>query len=398
MSEQTPSGGSTAARESMGGQRRPLPGSPGYIGPPGAGTGGGGEGGGEGGEAGGLQRVLGVPALFAAAYGNVGSSIYYALGLVAGFALGLTPVAFVVSGVIFVFTAMTYAEATTRYPEAGGASSFARHAFNEFTSFVTAWAQMLNYIITMAISAYFVPHYLKFFWGALKHDRGSSIGGIIVIILLALLNIVGVEETAALTVGLAVADFGTQVLLALLGMFLLLSPHVLVANVHLGMAPTWKDFLLGITVSMIAYTGIETISNLAEETRDPVRSVPRAIGWVVAAVLGLYIILPVVAMSALPVRFPGPGQHFKPYTELGTRYADDPFVGMVRQFTLPAHWLETALLGYVAILASVILFIATNAAVLGVSRVTYSMAQHRQVPNALRSVHPKFLTPWIAIT
>src|SRR3712207_5731404 len=112
----------------------------------------------------GLQRVLGVPALFSTAYGNVGSSIYYALGLVASFALGLTPIAFLIAGFIFVMTALTYAEGTARYPEAGGSSSFARHAFNEFASFATAWAQLLNYIITMAISAYFVPHYLGVFW------------------------------------------------------------------------------------------------------------------------------------------------------------------------------------------------------------------------------------------
>src|ERR671933_1271172 len=98
----------------------------------------------------GLERVLGVNALFSTAYGNVGSSIYYALGLVASFALGLTPIVFLISGLIFMATAATYAEATTMYPEAGGSSSFARHAFNEFWSFFAAWGQMLNYIITVS--------------------------------------------------------------------------------------------------------------------------------------------------------------------------------------------------------------------------------------------------------
>ena len=123
-----------------------------------------------------LSRVHGVGALFSAAYGNVGSSIYYALGVTAAFALGLTPVAFVISGLIFAATAATYAEATVMYPEAGGSSSFARHAFNELVSFIAAWGQMLNYTITVAISAYFVPHYLAVFWeplggGARRHHR-----------------------------------------------------------------------------------------------------------------------------------------------------------------------------------------------------------------------------------
>src|SRR3954471_4990142 len=114
-----------------------------------------------------LQRVLGVNALFATAYGNVGSSIYYALGLVASLALGLTPIVFLITGVIFYLTAATYSEATAMYPEAGGSSSFARHAFNEFWSFFAAWGQMLNYVVTISISAFFVPHYIGgLFWDA----------------------------------------------------------------------------------------------------------------------------------------------------------------------------------------------------------------------------------------
>src|SRR5216110_3041466 len=146
----------------------------------------------------GLQRVLGVNALSSTAYGNVGSSIYYALGLVASFALGLTPVVFIITGGIFYLTAATYSEATSMYPEAGGSSSFARHAFNEFWSFFAAWGQMLNYVITIAISAFFVPHYLAVFWPALRHGPGDIIGGAVVIVILGALNIVGVKEAAGL--------------------------------------------------------------------------------------------------------------------------------------------------------------------------------------------------------
>src|SRR3712207_2389116 len=91
-----------------------------------------------------LERVLGTNALFSTAYGNVGSSSYYALGLVASYALGLTPLVFLITGVFFFFTAASYAEATAMYPEAGGSSSFARRAFNEFASFFAAWSQMLK--------------------------------------------------------------------------------------------------------------------------------------------------------------------------------------------------------------------------------------------------------------
>src|SRR4051795_11880241 len=175
----------------------------------------------------GLERVLGAPALFATVYGNVGSSIYYALGVTAVFALGLTPLVFVVAGLIFAATTMTYAEGTVRYPEAGGSSSFARHAFNELVSFGAAWAQMLNYVITISISAFFVPHYLSIFWGPLRTNPWDIVVGVIVVVLLVGINIVGVKEAAALNVGLAVVDFATQLLLVILGFFLIFSPHVL---------------------------------------------------------------------------------------------------------------------------------------------------------------------------
>src|SRR5256884_2461533 len=186
----------------------------------------------------GLERVLGTGALFSTAYGNVGSSIYYALGLVAIYALGMTPIVFLISGLIFAATAATYAEATSMYPEAGGSSSFARRAFNEFWSFFAAWGQMLNYIITVAISAFFVPHYLGVFWGPLRHSPGDIVVGIAVTLLLVLLNIVGIREAANLNIFLALTDFLTQLLLVLAGAFLVLSPSTLVHNIHFGTFPT----------------------------------------------------------------------------------------------------------------------------------------------------------------
>ncbi len=340
-----------------------------------------------------LSRVHGVGALFSAAYGNVGSSIYYALGVTAAFALGLTPVAFVISGLIFAATAATYAEATVMYPEAGGSSSFARHAFNELVSFIAAWGQMLNYTITVAISAYFVPHYLAVFWEPLGHAPGDIVGGAVLIGALALLNIRGSQESAKLNLILAVADLGTQVVLVGIGVVLVLSPQVLVDNIHLGVAPSWSDFALGIAVAMIAYTGIETISNMAEEAKDAARTIPRSVGFTVAAVLGLYLLIPIVALSAMPVIQNAAGHYT---TALGSEFANDPILGIVENLGLGSGLTE-ALRFYVGILAAVILLIATNAGLIGVSRLTYSMGQHRQLPEGLRAVHPRYRTPYIAI-
>jgi APA family basic amino acid/polyamine antiporter len=346
----------------------------------------------------GLERVLGAPALFATAYGNVGSSIYYALGVTAVFALGLTPVVFAIAGLIFVATAITYTEGTVRYPEAGGSSSFARHAFDERVSFGAAWAQMLNYVITISISAFFVPHYLSVFWEPLRENPWDIVGGTIVIVVLVALNIVGIREAASLNIFLAVLDFATQALLVLIGFVVVFSPQILLDNVQLGVAPTWRQFALAIPIAMIAYTGLETISNLAEETRDPPRDVPTAFKLVGVAVFAIYLTLPAIALSALPVQQGANGDYFTLLGEVPEDggFQNDPVLGVVKNLGLSGALLD-GLEIYVGVLAATILFIATNAGVIGASRITYAMASYRQLPEVFRRLHPRFRTPWLAL-
>jgi basic amino acid/polyamine antiporter, APA family len=345
----------------------------------------------------GLERVLGTPALFATAYGNVGSSIYYALGVTAAFALGLTPVVFVIAGLIFAATTATYAEGTVRYPEAGGSSSFARHAFNELLSFAAAWAQMLVYVATVAISAFFVPHYLSVFWEPLRENPWDIVGGAIVVVALVAINVVGVREAASLNVGLAVIDFATQALLVAIGFVLVFNVDILTSNVTFGEAPTWTQFFIAIPIAMLAYTGLETVSNLAEEVRDPPRQIPNAFKLIAAAVFAIYFTLPAIALSALPV-FEKDGE-FVTLLGLGPEdngYTNDPVLGVVKNLGIGGallHGLEI----YVGILAATILFIATNAGVIGASRITYAMSSYRQLPEVFRRLHSRFRTPWISL-
>ncbi len=340
----------------------------------------------------GLRRSVGVPGLFATAYGNVGSSIYYALGLVAAHALGLTPVVFMFAGGLFVLTAKTYAEGAAMFPEAGGSSSFARHAFNDVVSFFAGWALSLDYIITIAISAFFVPHYLGAFFPALTHNPGDIIGGLVTIVLLAALNIRGLGESAKLNLLLAVADLCTQALLVGLGFVLVLKPGLLVDQVHLGIAPTWTQLVFALSVAMVAYTGIETVSNMAEEAKDPGHDVPKSVNLVLIAVLGIYAGISVVALSALPVV-----KHAGKYaTELSTVYENDPVLGIIRHLGLHGTTLTVAE-DYVGILAATILFIATNAGLIGISRLSWSLAEHRQLPSILSRLHPRYRTPWFTI-
>ena len=343
----------------------------------------------------GLRRTVGVSGLFATAYGNVGSSIYYALGLVAFHALGLTPLVFLVAGGLFALTAKTYAEGASMFPEAGGSSSFARHAFNDSTSFFAGWALSLDYILTIAISAYFVPFYAAALPGlsAIGHAPGNIIAALVVLVILVVLNIRGLGESANLNFILAVVDLATQCLVVLLGVVLVLNPSLLIHQVHFGVAPSLSQLVFAGSIAMLAYTGIETVSNMAEESKDPGSDVPRAVNLVLIAVLGVYMGISVVALSALPVHHVG--NHY--FTQLGGKYESEPVLGIIDHLGLGHGVLLYAARYYVGLLATTILFIATNAGLIGISRLSWSLAEHRQLPDVFSKLHPTYRTPWFTI-
>src|SRR5262249_49014837 len=341
----------------------------------------------------GLKKSVGTAGLFATAYGNVGSSIYYALGLVAAHALGLTPVVFIFAGGLFALTAKTYAEGASMYPEAGGSSSFARHAFNAVVSFFAGWGLSLDYIITVAISAFFVPHYLGAFFPALGHGPWDVVGGAVVVAVLALVNIRGLGESTKLNIALAITDLMTQVALVVLGAVVILNPGLMIRQVHLGVAPSYTQLLFAVSISMIAYTGIETVSNMAEEARDPGEQVPRTVNYVLIAVIGLFAGISIISMSALPVTKDAAG-HYS--TALGRPSRDARVLGTVSALPPPGTMLPAARY-YIGALAATILIIATNAGLIGISRLSWSLAEHRQLPGAFASLHPRYRTPWFTI-
>jgi len=347
-----------------------------------------------------LPRTLGVGALFSACYGNVGSSIYYALGVTAAFALGLTPLALILAGFIFVTTALNYAEGTAAMPHAGGSSSFARRAFNEPVGFLVGWVQLLNYTATVSISAYTAISYLGDlgrYVGVLanfKHSFGWHIGGAVVLVaLLVVVNIVGIQESSLINLALALMDLLTQLILVLLGVFLLLNLRTVIGNIHWGLAPTWGNFLASISIAMVTYTGIETISNLSEEAKNPGRTVPRATYGVIVAVLFVSAFLPTIGMSVFPVIMDPQSHQYT--TALATTWKDDPVAGIVTAFN-PMLLAQIAGI-WVAILAFTILIIATNAGLIGISRLSYSLSVNELFPKAFSALHPKFKTPWISI-
>ena len=330
-----------------------------------------------------LQRAIGVPGLFAAGYGDVGSSIYYALGIVAIAALGAAPIALAIAGLFFIFHTLTYAEGTAMYPEAGGSASFARRGFNDMTGFLAGWALMFSYIITMAISSFAIPSYLGFFWAPLKESpflmTSSAMG---IVLFLMLVNIVGVRESSFVNVFLAVTDVVIQLALISIGFLLIFTPELLQENVF-SYWPHTGDLLFGIAIASVAYTGVESISQMAEETRQPEVRTPQALILMIVVVLVLYLGISTIALSAMtPV-------------ELSSEWSTDPIAGIA--FNLPVEFLRNFFSPLVGVLAATILLVATNAGLLGISRLSFSMGVHRQLPSGLSKVHPRFKTPYVTI-
>ncbi|MGD1119567.1 MAG: APC family permease [Dehalococcoidales bacterium] len=338
-----------------------------------------------------LRRVLGTAGLFSAAYGDVGSSIYYALGVVAMSALGLTPPVLMISGLVFLFTALTYAEGATMLPEAGGSGAFAYRAFNPLVSFIASWVLMLDYIVTMSISAFSAVNYLGYIFPALGHWPADSIGGIVVVVFLAYINIRGLQASSRLNIIMVMVDLLTQITIAILAALLVVKIPTLIHNIHWGVAPTTNQFLFGVSISMVAYTGIETVSNLGSEAKDPGKSIPRAVIFVFITVFILWAVLSMAALSAYPVHQAANGTWV---TDLTQKYLHDPILGIA--YVMPVS-IRHVLSFWVAFLAVTILIIATNAGMLGASRLAYFMGQRQQLPGIISKVSRRARVPLNAI-
>jgi len=345
--------------------------------------------------------------LFSAGYGDVGSSIYYALGIVVFIALGATPVALAVAGIFYIFTSLSYAEGTAMIPEAGGSASFARKGFNDFWGLIAGWALAFSYIITMAISAYTVPAYLAYFWGRLGEPTMGTAAAMAIVLFLMCLNVVGVKRSSVLNIAFILLDVLTQIVIIALAMLFLFSPVVLFHNV-IDYWPSIPELIFGIAVAAIAYTGIESVSQLSEEARHPQVSVPRAYILMMVVVLVLFSGISVAGFSIMtPV-------------EMASEWARDPIAGIAQGLSMTIIPAEAAagvssnpaavivltaifggllkvLPGLVATLAGTILIVATNAGLMGISRLTFSLARFRLIPSALSDVQRRFKTPYKSI-
>lgn len=323
----------------------------------------------------GFQRVLDAPALFSVAYGEIASSLYFALGIVAAYALGFTPLVLLGAGVFFLIVSLSYAEGTAALPEIGGAATFVRRAYNDVFGFLTGWALFLDYLIVIALSTLFLPHYLGTALGIeeLRESPWDIVLAVTVILAIAAVRLTRRSQLHSAGLVVAGLDLATQLLLVLLGMALLVSPDALTQGADLGVSPTWDDLAFALPLAMLAYTGLETVANLAEETREPGRTLPRSLFSAIGLVVLITAAVAAVGLAAFPVE---DGR-----TALGEEWLKAPLAGIVE--ALRGHvpdLLGDALVVYVGLTGALVLLAAATTSISGFTRLAHSLGEHRQLP------------------
>ena len=334
----------------------------------------------------GLQRVLDAPALFSVAYGEIASSIYVALGIVALHALGLTPEVLALAGALFLVVSLSYAEGTAAIPETGGAATFVRRAFNDLAGFLTGWALFLDYLIVITLSALFMPHYLgaALKIGSLQHHPWDLVTAACVIAGVAVIRLFRRSAIYRYGIVIAVLDLITQVGLVALGFAFLFSGDALTRGVSIGSQPSWHSIAFALPLAMLAYTGLETVANLAEETREPGRALPRSLFSGIGLVVVIYVAIAMVALSAFPAE--------NGTTELGTKWLHAPMMGIVA--ALQAHVstsFGSALRIYVGLTGAFILLVAVTTSISGFTRLAHSLGEHGQLPRAFGRLNRRTL-------
>jgi APA family basic amino acid/polyamine antiporter len=327
-----------------------------------------------------LRRNLGILGNFAFGYADVAEGIYFTLGLVIIYAGAAATFAYLFATVAYVLTATCYAELATVYHQAGGAFVYARRAFGQNVAFLAAWALLLDYVVTTAISALAAVGYLGYFIHQLNSPLVIGSATAASILLLMCLNIFGIAESAKFSYFLVLFNLAGMAVVLVTGYFFSYNPNL--NAVHFGTSPTYPNFLYAITIAMSSYLGIEVISQSAGETRRPAKNIPRAVFLISAAT-----VIAALSVSALAV---------------GVRNVQD-FVTNPTSINDPVAFLALALPDgpILAALASFmgvsVLFVASNAGIVGASRITYAMSQDGAIPKAFGRLHRKYSTPFIAI-
>lgn len=327
----------------------------------------------------GLRRAVGTWGSFTWGYADVGADVYVALGLVAGYAQGWTPFAFLITGIIYIFIGMAYTELSSTYPVAGGGHYYTLRGLGDFAGFTSGWCLLLDFSIDISLfglaTAGYLNYFLKRIWPWITEPLPWAIETIILIGILLFLNVRGIRESSKLNEIFCGVDLFNETFILVVGFIIAWSPNLLRQQI-MYQKPSLYNFLFGCSIAIISYIGLESISQAAEETIKPASVVPRT-----SLALILTVIIYALSFSTLSLGV-------MPWQILEANKADPvavlaqsiPFVGVIAG-------------PFTAILAMTLIYASTNTGVMGCSRITYSMSSFRLLPKWFNKLHPKYRTP-----
>ncbi|MEM3383549.1 MAG: APC family permease [Nitrososphaerales archaeon] len=337
-----------------------------------------------------LKRVIGTYSAFSMGYADIGADIYIAIGLIAFYAGSAAPLAFLLASITYIITGLCYAELASKYPVAGGAQFFSMKAFGNFHGFLAGWGLMLDYTICIALFSLASVGYLSFIvqilfgTNILLQSPYYGLMSIILILGLMILNIIGIRWSSNFNV------IFVTISLITITVFLLFGLPTIVINGgierwivdlgSIGINPSWDNFLYATSLAMVSYIGIESISQAAEETKNPAKVIPKATKWTIISIVIFTISVSLLSVTLLPPSFIGAHSQ-NPLISIASTL---PFIGGM--FPI---WI--AFVGFAAC------YVSTNTGVIGVSRVTFSMGRLRLFPSSFAKLHSKFYTPYVTI-
>jgi APA family basic amino acid/polyamine antiporter len=330
------------------------------------------------------KERLGSQVLWGLVQAFVAAGFYFSLGIVADRAQGWTWAVYLVATLFFLLTAMSYVEAASLHQERGGATIIARYAFNELISFIAGWAILLDYLILIALTAFTLTDYLAVFWSDIGDGGLELVVAFGVIAAVTWINVRGLDPVR---VGrffvFALLDLGVQVLLLIVGLIVLFDPQILVDPVSFGGGADFGDVVFAFPLAVVAFTALDASSGLAGQVRISRAGLKKLMGVRVASLAIAYIGLALVASSTI-------GGAAGPDTRL-----DAPLLGVVA--AVEQDWLRDGLRYVLGVSASFVLFTACVGAMLGLSRLGYSLAVNRQIPSVVGRLHPTYRTPVVVI-
>lgn len=326
-----------------------------------------------------LRRAVGTWGSFTWGYADVGADVYVALGLVAGFAQGMTPLALLIVGCIYIFIGLAYTELSSSYPVSGGGQYYVLRGLGDFWGFTAGWALLLDFSIDISLFALATAGYLNYFlgeiWPFLRLPIPWAIETIILIAILLLLNIRGIRESSRMNEIICAVDLVNETFLIIAGFIFAFSPSFLIHQFTMA-KPSTFNFLYGCSIAIISYIGLESISQAAEETIRPATKVPRTSMALIMTVIVYAMSFSLLGIGVLPWQTLSK-YHADPVAVLATHI---PYIGIIAG-------------PFTALLAMTLIYASANTGVMGCSRITFSMSKFHLLPRWFYKVHHKYRTP-----